>query len=93
MATICDLCRKTETGKRKMFRVFGGYCFVDGCFSIEFAPEESIEARYSNYKAMICTDCLHKLEVDRILTDIRRKTAEREAACPRLVTPLPQLPE
>ena len=76
-----------------MFRIAGGFTLTDDCFTVELAPEESMTARYSNYKAMICTDCLHKLEIDRILADDRQKTEERRAARPKIVTALPQLPE
>ncbi len=93
MATVCDLCRKPETAKRKMFRLIGVYAHLDSDMTILIAPQNSPAALYSNYQNTICTDCLHKLGVDQVIVEQRRRDAEREARRPKLATAIPQLPE
>ena len=93
MATVCDLCRKPETAKRKMFQLIGVYTHLDDDMSILIAPQNSPSSLYSDYRNMICTDCLHKLGVDQAIVDQRRKEAEREARRTKLATPIPQLSE
>lgn len=93
MATVCDLCRKPETAKRKMFRLIGAYAHLDSDMTILIAPQNSPAALYSNYQNAICTDCLYKLGVDQAIVEQRRRDVEREAQQPKLATAITQLPE
>lgn len=50
MATVCDLCRKPETAKRKMFRLIGAYAHLDSDMTILGCVVNRFVLYYANVK-------------------------------------------
>ena len=66
----CDVCRKLEGKNRKVFVVMSAYYDnqTKESFSVTFAkPESRMTWRHKNGGKCICSDCLEKLNIHKII--------------------------